>query len=191
MTTATEPVTVDEPGLGTLEVWRLPAAEDVLRGLLTMLFEAYWDRVTFGPLIQGAAYELRAERRPERIGYQDGYLTVHFGASHFHICVGPTKGDPRSPTPPELAARRQTARAELFRRLNRDGAPDVWGLRLLNGHGEEQVTVLFPNPFLTDADRPATEPDWDKLGVWDHVRRVYLGLGPDAKDRAGTRFVHP
>jgi hypothetical protein len=189
--TTAGPETVDEPGLGTLEVWRLPPSEDVLRRLLTMLFERYWDRITFGPLIQGAAYELRAERRPERIGYQDGYLTVHVGASHLHLCIGPTRGDARWPTPPALAAHRRTARAELFRRLNREGAPDVWGLRLRNGHGEEQITVLFPNPFLTDADQPALQPDWDRLAVWDHVRREYLGLAPDAKDRSGTRFIHP
>jgi hypothetical protein len=191
MRTSAGPEVVEEPGMGTLEVWRLPASEALLRGLLTMLFERFWDRITFGPLIQGAAYELRAERPPGRIGYQDGYLTVHFGASHLHLCVGPTTGNPGSPTPPDLAARRQTARAELFRRLNRDGAPDVWGLRLANGHGEEQITVLFPNPFLAAGDRRATRPDWDKLAVWDHVRREYLDLPPDPKDRAGTRFIHP
>jgi hypothetical protein len=185
------PEVIEEPGTGQLEVWRLPTSQAFLRRLLTDLFENFWDRITFGPLIQGAAYEFRATQRPERIGYYDGYLTVDFGHSHFHVCIGENRGEEHDPTPPALAEHRRTGRAELFRRLNRDGTPDTWGLRLFNGRGEQQITLLFPNPFLTDSLKFAAPPDWGRLQLWDYVRREYMGLFPDARDRSGRRMIHP
>ncbi|HEV8308193.1 MAG TPA: hypothetical protein VGW35_11045 [Methylomirabilota bacterium] len=143
------------------------------------------------PLIQGAAWELTATGPPTRIGMQDGYLTVDFGPTgHFHLCIGERRGEPGNPTPPELAAHRRTKRAELYRRINREGTPDSWGLRLFNGKDEPQITVLFPNPFLTGKLGVRT-PDWSALALWDRVRRQYLGLDPDPRDRSGQRMIHP
>ena len=122
----------------------------------------------------------------------DGYLTVAFGASHFHLCVGPTKGPRHDPTPPALARRRQTARAELYRRLDRSGAPTSWGLRLFNGDGEQQVTILLPNPFLSpDREKVRKTPDWSRLALWDELRARWAGASePDPFDRSATRFRH-
>jgi len=187
----TAPRLVEEPGTGTLEVWDVEPSPGVLESLLGDLFRDHWHEITFGPLIQGAAWELTASGPPTRIGMQDGYLTVDFGPmGHFHLCIGEHRGTRAQPTPPALAAHRRTARAELYRRINADGTPDSWGLRLFNGQGEQQLTVLFPNPFL-DRDSRLRAPDWAALALWDDVRRRYLGLAPDPRDRSGRRFLHP
>ena len=51
------PREVEEPGLGRLEVWDLDPSEELLRRLLTDLFEHHWRELIFGPLIQGSAWE--------------------------------------------------------------------------------------------------------------------------------------
>ncbi len=180
-----------EPDGATLEVWDLDPSPALLEALLTDLFRNHWHEITFGSLIQGAAWEITAAGPPERLGMADGYLTVDFGSMHFHLCIGEHRGNRGNPTPPELAAHRRTRRAELYRRLNRDGTPDSWGLRLLNGKDEEQITVLFPNPFLTRDQRFRERPDWSALALWDHVRQRHLGLDPDPRDRSGRRMLHP
>jgi len=42
----------------TVEVFALPTDEASLEALLRELFEQHWDKITFGPLIQGAAWEI-------------------------------------------------------------------------------------------------------------------------------------
>jgi len=182
---------VDEDG-ASLDVFALPADEASLEALLRDLFENRWQEITFGPLIQGAAWEIRAPHAPTHVGTLDGYLTVAFGASHFHLCIGPHQGTRANPTPPTLARHRRTARAELYRRLDRSGAPVSWGLRLFNGEGEQQVTILLPNPFLSqDGEKVLKSPDWSRLALWDALRQRWCGLGePDPIDRSGTGFRH-
>lgn len=172
-----------------LEVFDLPAEEAFLDELLRHVFETYWDRIVFGPMIQGAAYEIRCPRAPSRIGLMDGYLTIFFGRSHFHLCIGENKGSPKSPTPPELARHRRTARAAFFRALDASGAPTSWGLKLDNGAGEQQMTIYFPNPFLSDDDEILAEPDWPRLAVWDALMARTLGRAPDPKDRSAQGFA--
>ena len=140
------PRTVTEPGMGTLEVFALDTSEAALVALLTDIFENHWRAICFGPLIEGAAWEIAAPNAPRKMSLLDGYLTVDFGAWHFHICVGPHRGSAAAPVSPALAAHRRTARAELYRQLNQGGAPNSWGLRLLNGHDEQQLTVFLPTP---------------------------------------------
>jgi hypothetical protein len=185
------PLERHEPGVGHLHVWTLPPTEVVLERLLRDLFETHWRGLTFGPIIQGSAWEIQASAPPRRVGMMDGYLTVDLGHSHFHLCIGEHRGSAHAPVTPELARHRRTGRAELYRRLNADGAPDSWGLRLFNGANEQQITVLFPNPFLDDEHRFLPAPDWSRLAAWDYVRAAYLGLPPDPFDRSGTRFLHP
>lgn len=180
--------TVDEPGMGRLEIFRLDASEALLHALLKDIFENHWREIVFGTLIQGAVFEIRAPNAPTHVSLLDGYLTVNFGAWHFHVCIGPHKGTRRNPTDAALARHRRTARAELYRKLDDRDAPVSWGLRLFNGNDEQQLTVFLPNPFLTDRDRPLKKPDWSRLELWDRLRRDYLGLGPDDKDRSGTGF---
>jgi hypothetical protein len=171
----------------TVDIYDLPTDEETLKSLFRDLFENHWSDIVFGPIIQGAAFEFHPPSRPTYIGSMDGYLTIAFGVSHFHLCIGAHKG-----AAPALAQHRQTARAELYRRLDRSGAPVSWGLRLFNGEGEQQITVLLPNPFLDpETDKPRKTPDWTQLGLWDSLRGRWLGLGePDPIDRSGHRFHH-
>jgi hypothetical protein len=183
---------VDEDG-ATVEVFALPTDEASLLELMRDVFENHWQEITFGPLIQGAAWELRAAQAPEKINMFDGYLTVTFGVPHFHICIGEHKGPHNNRVAPELAQHRRTSRAELYRRLtSRDQAPVSWGLRLFNGKNEQQITVLLPNPFLhPETDKILKKPDWSRLALWDKLRARWFGLTePDPFDRSGTGFRH-
>jgi hypothetical protein len=181
-----------DPDGATVEVFPLPTDQETLEALLRDLFENHWQEITFGPMVQGAAWEIRTSHAPTHIGMLDGYLTVAFGISHFHICIGPHKGSPQSPTPAALAEHRRTGHAELYRRLDDTGAPMSWGLRLFNGHGEPQLTILLPNPFLSpDRDEIVKTPDWSRLALWDRLRARWLGLAlPDPFDRSAQRFRH-
>jgi hypothetical protein len=183
--------TVFELGNGTLELFDLNPSESLLFELLRDLFENHWQEIVFGILIQGAAWEIKADRKPESISLLDGYLTVDFGHWHFHICIGENKGSTAQPTDPELKAHRQTSRAELYRQLSQSGTPNSWGLRLYNGKNEQQLIVFFPNPFLTSDMQIAKHPDWSRLALWDHLRSRWLGLSePDPLDRSGLKFQH-
>lgn len=181
---------IEEEGMGVLEIFPIAAEEAVLRRLLTELFTEHWQAVRFGTLIQGAVFEIAAPNAPERISMMDGYLTVDFGAWHFHLCIGEHRGSAKNPVSPDLARHRRTARAELYRNVT-GGAPISWALRLFNGGGEQQLTVMLPNPFLSDHMGLLKKPDWNRLFLWDSLRATYLGLDPDARDRSAPAFVHP
>lgn len=187
-----QPQRLTDPDGQAAEVFPLPIDPASLEKLLRELFERQWQAIVFGPIIEGAAWEMRASGPPSYVGVLDGYLTVAFGKSHFHLCIGPTSGSRDNPTPAALARRRQTARAELYRRLDGAGAPVSWGLRLFNGAGEQQVTIFFPNPFLSpETDKVVDEPDWSRLALWDELRARWTGAtGPDPADRSATRFAH-
>jgi len=192
MTVAVRQQKVVEPDGATVEVFPLPTDAASLEELLGGLFRDHWQEITFGPLIQGAAWEMRAPHAPTHVGVLDGYLTVAFGAAHFHLCIGTHKGPRNNPTPEALARHRRTARAELYRRLDRSGAPVSWGLRLFNGHDEQQATILLPNPFLSrDNEKVLKTPDWSRLALWDRLRKRWLDLpDPDPIDRSGRGFSH-
>jgi hypothetical protein len=176
-----------------VDIFPLATDAAALEALLRDLFCNAWDRIVFGPLVEGAAWEWRADGPPDRIGLFDGYLTVHFGRSHFHLCIGEHRGSSKLPVPAALARHRRTARAELFRRYAPDGSgPVSWGLRLFNGAGEQQLTIFLSNPFLSpDFDRVEKRPVWSRLDLWDRLRRDYCGLaGPDPVDRSARGFRH-
>src|ERR1700761_962627 len=183
---------VDEDG-ATVEVFALPTDAESLETLMRDIFANHWNEITFGPIIQGAAWEMRAAAAPEKIAMFDGYLTVTFGVPHFHLCIGEHKGPHNNPVTPELARHRRTARAELYRRLTaRDQTPVSWGVRLFNGKNEQQITVLLPNPFLhPETDKILKKPDWSRLDLWDRLRARWFGFTePDPFDRTGTGFRH-
>jgi hypothetical protein len=184
------PRRVDVPGDGTFDLWDLPVDEAALFDLVDHTFTTYWPSIRFGVLVPGAAWEVRAPGPPLAVTLFDGYVTVEFGVWHMHLCIGPFVGDPDDPLPADLAAARRTARAELGRRVAGDGTPTSWFVRLITGAGDQQITVLLPNPFLDDDQGVLPQPDWDRLVAWDDLRRRYLGLGPDPLDRAGRGFAH-
>ncbi|HEX5269065.1 MAG TPA: hypothetical protein VFW33_01195 [Gemmataceae bacterium] len=186
------PARVTEADGSVLEVFALPTGAADLEAILRDLFESHWQEITFGPIIQGAAWEMQAQAAPTYVGVLDGYITVAFGAPHFHICIGEHKGARGHPVTEELARHRRTARAEMYRLLDDGGAPVSWGLRLFNGKGEQQITVLLPNPFLSPTNEKVLKvPDWSRLALWDALRARWLGLtAPDPLDRSATGFRH-
>jgi hypothetical protein len=186
---ATEPMTTKlEGGERAIQYWHMPVQEAFLEEFLTYVFSKYWDQVVFGPIIEGAAYELTCPKAPSRIGTFDGYLTVNFDGPHFHLCIGETKGNLRDPTPPELAARRRPSKARIFRRLDKNGAPLSWGFEMENGHGEPMISIFFANPFLLAGDKIIKEPDWSRLEMWRDISKRYLGRDPDSFDETGKGF---
>lgn len=62
-----------------------------------------------------------------------------------------------------------------------------WGLRLWNGRDEQLITVLFPNPFVGDDGELLREPQWNRLALWDDVRRRYAGGGDSSAITRRTR----
>lgn len=174
-----------EPDGTPVDVFALPTDAQSLEALLRDLFENHWREIVFGPIIQGAAFEIHVDHAPTRIGLLDGYLTIAFGQTHFHVCIGETKGPRSRPTSPELAQHRRTARAELHRRFSGTCVPMSWSLQLFNGADEQQLAVLLPNPFLhPETEKILREPDWSRLSLWDALRARWLGLvEPDPLDR--------
>lgn len=189
---STRPLTTTDDDGATIEVFSLPTDEASLFELLSDLFEHHWREITFGPFIQGAAWEMKVAEPPSTVAMFDGYLTVAFGVPHFHLCIGSHKGPRQHPVSPALGHHRRTARAELYRRLSGGGTPVTWGLRLFNGKGEQQINVFLPNPFLhPETDRLLRVPDWSRLNLWDELRAHWCHLhDPDPFDRSGKRFSH-
>jgi hypothetical protein len=178
----------DESGHGDLEVFPIAVSEDVVLALLTDIFESWWQQIRFGPVIEGAVYELRPPHRPH-LSMFDGYLTIGFDEWHVHVCIGAHHGMSGKPVTDETARRRRCAHLEL-QRLWAEGSPCSWMVRMFNGDGDQQMTVLLPGPFLDDDQRILDEPDHRRLELWDHLRATYLGLPPDPLDRSADRFVH-
>jgi hypothetical protein len=63
-------------------------------------------------------------------------------------------------------------------------------VRLYNGRDEQMMTLMLPNPFLTNVQQIRDEPAWEQLELWDRLRATYLGLDPDPHDRGGKGFQH-
>jgi hypothetical protein len=141
---------------------------DRVQRLLTEIFTEHWARVFAGPVIEGAAYEIRFTARPV-VSVLDGYLTVDLGPWHFHLCVNDHGGAPT----PERARLRRVARAAFFRTEGGSCVPGSWGVRLWNGHGEQMITIYFPNPWLDDDADRLREPRWDRTALWEDLRRRY------------------
>lgn len=161
------------------EHFGVPVSEPTLRALLTEIFETHWERVVFGPCIEGAVFEGRFAARPT-VSLLDGYLTVQQESSarwHVHLCIGPHRGTASRPTPPELARWRRCGRAAFFRECDPHGRAGAWGFRMWNGRDEQMVTIFFPNPWLdADQERYVDTPDWSRLDLWMGLRARYAGV---------------
>ncbi|MBI4635177.1 MAG: hypothetical protein HY727_02405 [Candidatus Rokubacteria bacterium] len=165
-----EGTTVEEPDGTTTEYDEVAVEGERVERLLRELFGDHWEKITFGPLIEGAAWEIQLTA-PPKLTMLDGYLTVDTGAWHFHLCVA----DHRSAPSETLARIRRVARAAFFRSHGGSCSPTTWGLRLWNGRGEQMITILFPNPYFDDAWKRLAEPAWRKTELWEDFRRRYAG----------------
>ncbi len=140
------------------------------------LFVGNWQRIVFGPCIQGAVFELQMSAEPTQFSYLDGYLTVYLEPrpAHMHLCIGPHQGL-KNETPPELSRVRQCSRAAFTRTLGDDGQPHSWSIQLWNGAGEQMITFFLPSPFLDmQREKHLREPDWSHLELWNSLRARYL-----------------
>jgi hypothetical protein len=169
------------PDGSVTEYAEIDVRDDTVERLLTEIFSEHWAEISAGPVIEGAAYEIRFTATPA-VSMLDGYLTVDLGAWHFHLCVGDHHG---APTPAQ-AARRRVARAAFFRADGGSCVPGSWGLRLWNGHGEQMITIYFPNPWLDEAQQRTREPRWEKTALWEALRRRYAGASS-----GGSRWAPP
>lgn len=161
--------TVERGADGSVTAWHeVPIQDDRVGRLLGELFADHWKEIFAGPVIEGAAYEIRFTTKPA-LSTLDGYLTVDLGAWHFHLCVGDHSGAPT----PEQARLRRVARAAFFHTDGGSCVPGSWGLRLWNGHGEQMITVYFPNPWLDEDGGRLREPRWEKLALWEDLRTRY------------------
>ncbi len=176
-------------GKRALHTWALPTDEAFLTDFLTHVFTQYWDQIIFGPIIEGAAYELSCPMEPTTCRVFDGYLTVSFGGPHFHLCVGENKGSPKSPTPEDLKRRRRPSKAQIFRRLDKDGAPLSWGFEMWNGDGVPMVSIFFASPFISTGDKISKTPQWERLAMWRDISARYLGREPEEFDASGRGYA--
>jgi hypothetical protein len=165
-------VSVEERELdGTTTLYdEVDVGGDRIERLMTEIFGSHWAEVTVGPLIQGAAWEIRFAA-PPKVTMLDGYLTVDTGPWHFHLCVNDHRGTQSA----ELAQIRRVARAAFFQSVGQGCAPESWGLRLWNGRGEQMITVLFPSPYYDERFRRLEEPRWEKTELWKDLRARYTG----------------
>lgn len=186
---------VNEVGSGLLEIYRLSTEEKFLRQLFEDLFVNHWQEIEYGILVQGGVLEFQPPCVPTKFGYLDGYLTIEFGRfGHLHLCVGWNSGTGCVPSTEEVSRLRLPSKVELYRKLNHRGEPTYWGLRCFNSRkpdAEQTLHIYLPNPLLTEDMKHASEPDWSRLALWDHLRKTYLSLEqPDPKDRTAKRFSH-
>ncbi len=178
---------IDAKGIVRTHRWLLATEDAFLRDFLADIFARYWDQISFGPILDGCAYEWTCASPPDRVEYEGGYLTIGFGGPHFHLCLAPPvkladvpADDPR--------LRRLPGRASLFRSLDDRGAPNSWGFELLNRGGNPLLSIYFANPFVLPGDRLADTPDWSRLAMWRDVSARYLGLAPDPFDETSMGF---
>jgi hypothetical protein len=144
-------------------------AGDTVARLLGELFSKHWAEISFGPVVDGAAWEIRLTS-PPTLSLRDGYLTVDTGTWHFHLCVEAHQARGNA----ALAAARRVARAAFFRTDGGTCVPTSWGLRLWNGRGEQMISVYFPSPFYDHTtERYRREPDWSQTTLWEDFRRRY------------------
>lgn len=152
----------------TTEYSDVAVAGDGVERLLTELFTDHWDKLTVGPLIEGAAYEIRFAA-PPTVTMLDGYLTVDTGVWHFHLCVN----DHLGASNPEQARVRRVNRAAFYKSDGDGCVPSSWGLRLWNGRGEQMITILFPNAYLDDDLKLLSEPRWERTSLWQDLRQRF------------------
>jgi hypothetical protein len=178
------PITPADLGLAHKRVLRLqqiaalaPAQRGTLLSLCHDLLVDNWQRISFGPSVDGAVFELQMTSAPTTFTYCDGYLTLFLGTGsmNMQLCLGVQRGL-KSQSSQHLASSRRCGRAAFVRSFRSASAPCAWSVQLFNGAGEQMITFLLPNPFLDSAlGKRLREPAWEKLALWNELRARYLG----------------
>jgi hypothetical protein len=149
----------------------------VTRLCLDLLIDR-WDKVVFGPCVEGAVFELKQKKKPRRVSMLDGYLTIFFGEiseAHFHLCTDVHRGLGKQVISTRIARRRQCSRIAFYREFGlQQCSPGSWGIRMWNGDDAQMCSFFLPSPFLDDRQKPQ-KPDWSRLELWNELRGRYLG----------------
>lgn len=153
-----------------------PCTIDVTGPLLYELFQAQWQSVELGHVVQGSVLELSFTAPPKLCVLYDGYLTVATPAWHLHLCLEAHLGGPHNQTPEDLRHQRLVKRGALYRRFNASGRPVSWGIQFWNGSDERMMTLFLPNPYLGDAEDllPEGKPQLEKLSLYNTLRQIYV-----------------
>jgi len=154
----------------------IPPTPELLERLLRDIFEHHWDGICVGPILQGAAYELQYSKAP-KVSMGAGYLTVDTGEWHFHLFIGAAGGKEVPAGNVALSRQRRVSRASFFRDMRGEKGclPGSWGFRLWNGLGEQMITIFFHNPYYDRLGGRHDPPKWEKLELWERLRREYVG----------------
>jgi hypothetical protein len=126
----------------------IPAHIDCLGPLLYELFQEHWAEIQVGHVAEGGVLELAFKKPPALCVLYDGYLTVATETWHLHLCLEEHQGGPHRKTPPELRRKRLVSRAALYRRLNPQGQPRMWGIQFWNGAEEPLLQIFSAQPLF-------------------------------------------
>ncbi len=166
-------ITIEKPLDGSeITYTEFPPDEEKMIEFFKELFEKHWQKIVFGPCVDGAVFEIRLSRAPKSVKYSDGYLTIDTGPWHFHLCLGHSKVSAHKSE--ELARHRCVARAAFFESKNKSCVPKSFGFRMWNGTGDQMISIFFPNPYLSDQQK-VQKPDWDRLKLWTEIKEKYAG----------------
>lgn len=183
MTTTTTHEIVKNPDGSMTHYSYFDASEETVTRLMREIFEENWQRITVGPWLLGAIFELPFEKAPE-IRIKNGYLTIDAGPWHCHLCIGAYKcsGNEES-----LSLRRVAKIAFYNWRGNGSIKERSSGIRLWNGYGEQMTTIFFPHVLLAEnAHAIAKKANWENLRLWYQFRERYLGEPvPEDLEQAG------
>jgi (2Fe-2S) ferredoxin len=144
--------------------------------LLYELFQEHWAEIQVGHVAEGGVLELAFKKPPALCVLYDGYLTVATETWHLHLCLEEHQGGPHRKTPPELRRKRLVSRAALYRRLNPQGQPRMWGIQFWNGAEEPLLQIFLPSPFLGPEEDylPEGKADYQKLSLYERIRAIYV-----------------
>jgi hypothetical protein len=162
---------IDNPDGSQTRYSYFDASEETLIRLTRELFEDHWRRLTVGPWVLGAVFELTFDRAP-KVTIANGYLTVDAGAWHFHLCIANYKG---SGLPESHLLRRVSKVAFYDWRGDGSIKERSSGIRMWNGYGEQMTTIFFPHVLLGETSHTVGPPNWENLRLYYEYRRRYLG----------------
>jgi hypothetical protein len=162
---------IDNPDGSQTRYSYFDASEETLVPLVRELFDDHWRRLTVGPWVLGAVFELTFDHAP-KVTIENGYLTVDAGAWHFHLCIGRYRG---SGSQDSHLLRRVSEIAFYDWRGDGSIKERSSGIRMWNGYGEQMTTIFFPHVLLGETSHTVGPPNWENLRLYYEFRRRYLG----------------
>ncbi|MCX7900510.1 MAG: hypothetical protein N2444_10620, partial [Methylocystis sp.] len=173
---------IDNPDGSRTRYSYFDASEETLVKLMDELFKVHWARLTIGPWMLGAVFELTFDTAPE-VTMHNGYLNIDAGSWHCHLCIGKYKGGGA----PESHVLRRVAKIAFYD-WRGDGSikERSSGIQMWNGYGEQMKTIFFPHVLLGATPHTVGPPNWENLRLYYEFRQRYLGEAvPEDMEKAG------